>query len=151
MSVTISICDNVQHCTKHKLVRETKEDCLCLCEGKAEADCHYCAGSGEWIAKEYPFEFNVANRNAATLFAALGLEFDYCGQCDARIVLRALKSVDESMVLRDATSGKVEGGAFSGVQFYDGGISPEQASRYLSLLTEIANEAERRESQVCWS
>lgn len=151
MSVTITIVDNCEYCDENSLVRTEIEPCLCLHDGKPEADCHYCQGSGKWTEKIYPFEMNLANGNFATLWKALGLnklnDDMWGGSLDGRIILRALATLDRSRVLR-APSKLIEDGQPA---IYVGGIDHEQAERYISTLTQIANEATRRESHVCWN
>lgn len=144
MSVTISICNNIQYCERKHLVQKNMHECGCVCDGQPEPKCWICKGTGEWEETVYPFEVNVSNGNFIALWKAIGLRIDcsdLSGRMDGRVMLRALKSIDVKSMVREPV---VDG------NHMDFGISSDQADRYIETLTKISMEAERRESDVCW-
>jgi len=138
MSITITIDNNRPYCLDRDLQTYTTFDCDC--EGE-NPDCPYCKGTGRESFEQLPFELNLANANFRTLANALGLDDDDYGETDGRVLLKALQRTPTELVLRET----VESG-----NSYFAGIQGEQASRYFTALTEIANEAIRREEKVIW-
>lgn len=150
MTVTITILRNGCYCEEHGLVQVDRYPCFaCTNLDPAcppDADCPVCEGTGQEAFRSYPFELNVANRNFATLWSALGLDADYCGRMDSRQLQAALRAADAALILRDTVVETSPARA----TFIDQGISPDQARRYLEALAEIASEAERREEPIVW-
>ena len=142
MSITVTINGNYDYCDAHQLTVKQEEECLCVHHEATEASCPFCKGSGVYVDVLYPFEMNLANRNFATLWNSLGLEFDYTGSIDARLVRDALSRLPQDLLLR---STRREGNCI------DFGISEAQASSYVSRLQDICDEAERREELITWS
>ena len=154
MTVTLRITD----CYTDTLPLLEKVDCLCCFTYNDDGDeirkdpepgCPYCDGHGFEVEKVWPFELNLANRNARTLLSALGLEPGEGpdGEVSADELLAAINSVDPALILRDETVEKVSGGP----TIIDCGITLEQAARYTSALRGIAAEAIERGKTVCWS
>lgn len=150
MTITITVANNMEYCREHGLIRTTEEECVCNQQTRAE--CHFCQGSGLWQEKIFPHELNLANANFATLWNALGLQSEPCGEIDARIVTAAIKTLDERLLLRATTyhTGLDEDDQPAGARMYSFGIDQNQASRYLRTLAAIAGEAEQREELIIW-
>jgi hypothetical protein len=153
MSVTITITDN----HLDSAPRLDKVDCLCSFTYNESGDeirkdpepsCPYCDGVGFEVERVWPYEMNVANRNARTLFAALGLEAGEHleGEISGAKMLKAVNAADHALMLRHETIEKVE----NGPTIIDSGISLEQAVRYTSALRGIAARAIMRGKSVCW-
>jgi len=147
MSVTIAIVGNHDYCETNGLSRKFNEDCACFYEGVADPNCPFCAGKGAVQMTEYPFELNICSDNFKTLWNSLALPFDWCGSIDSRLVLSALRCFDEALVERSTE----QSGGNGKCLWFDAGISPERAKRYIDSLTVIANEANRREELICWN
>lgn len=129
------------------LIEKDAVECICVYDDdQPQPDCHFCKGSGTTIFERYPFELDLSNSNASTLLSALGLAFDYCGDIDGRTLLAAIDRTPVSLIQRQTT----EGTGANGCQWINCGIREEQATRYLTILREIAEEAVRREERVCW-
>lgn len=93
------------------------------------------------------FELNLANGNFATLDAALGaFDGEYCGTVDPRCLLKALQSFDLHLAVRAEQRGYVDGS----LRYVCCALPLERVEQYTKVLTEIANEAERREEKVVW-
>ncbi len=90
-------------------------------------------------------ELNITNRNFATLWAALGLDHQWTGQIDARLVAQRCQSTPPELVMRESRMDNSHC-----VCVYDCGISYEQASRYLARLGLLARVAARREEPLVW-
>lgn len=155
MTITVSIANNLEYCRQNNLIQIRSEPCLCA--DNPTPGCHYCTMTsdptpGVWVEEIYPFELNMANANFSTLWNSLGLDFDYCGQIDARIVLRALESMDSDLPLRAAVhdTGVDEDGRRVGPEIIKCAIGRLQVVRYVIELSKICEEAERREELVCW-
>jgi hypothetical protein len=88
----------------------------------------------------FPFELNVAETNFETLWNVLSLD-PTAVSLDPRRILKALKKTTLSLMIR--------GGVKQGNTVYCG-ISPAQAARYKVKLTEMCEEAARREEKVIW-
>lgn len=140
MSVTIAPTNNLEFCESNNLVKVETEDCLCV-GGPENKQCHYCGGTKIWESKIYPFEMNVANGNFSTIWAALGLEFDYCGEIDATILSNAIKCTEIDLIRR---ANYVDG------NYYCFGIDTKRANYYLDTLKNICSEAIRRNTSVSW-
>jgi len=140
MSVTISIEDNCNYCREHNLVQIEEYECSCV-QFPREGECFMCHGTGKETFEVYPFDMNLANGNFHMLWNALALPFDYSGCIDARIVRDALKGFDIALLIRDT----IQDG-----NVINCGVDEERAVRYIARLTEIVDEAERRERKVCW-
>jgi hypothetical protein len=146
MSVTITISNNEEYCRQNNLISQRCYDCQrCEFDGHNE-NCSECGGKGKVCFDELPFEMNTSNSNFSTLWHSLGLDFDYSGAIDARIVLRALTSSDPALLLRETT----EETGDKGCRLFSFGIHEEQADRYRTTLQQIATEAMKREEQIVW-
>lgn len=165
MSITITIANNRGYVQENAPDSISRERYTCQCvgygfEGGAIADCHDCEGTGVVTFTNYPFEMNLANVNCSTLFNALGLDFDYCGEIDPRNILKAINRTPLALIVRDDRQEPIglvdciKSGAkdsAKGCQVYYGGITKDQAASYQTRLAAIALEAERREDKITWS
>lgn len=151
MSVTITIASNIEYCTKNNLVTFEEYDCQHCSYYDATPECFECGGnasghSGKVRFNIYPFEMNLANGNASTFLSALGIDFDYCGEMDARVIISALKSYDPALCVRSAVDEQNPNEA----RMINCGISFEHAESYSQRLFAIAIEAEKREEKIVW-
>lgn len=96
-------------------------------------------------SRKFPFEFNLANGNFASLWRSLGLTLreDVWGHIDGRTLLGVLEVPVEKLLSQDSQYDGDQGGTV-----IDFGISRSQAERYLQLLRSLADEASRREEPV---
>jgi hypothetical protein len=108
--------------------------------------CLECEGTGQLEIRELPFELNIANGNFCTLWNALGLDSEPCGEIPAGEVLLALESLEHELLERSET---VQRGR-RGCRVIDCGIGPQQAQRYIAALTAIAREADNRIEPIVW-
>lgn len=145
MSISIFPVGNFEFCETNNLVEIIKEDCLC--DETNKSSCHYCNGAGIYSTKIYPCEMNISNGNFATLWNALGLDFDYCGEICPKKILEVLKTFDEKLLLRANYVSSNDNGDCNFVSF---GIDMEQALRYIRGLKEIAMHAISRGVNICW-
>jgi len=115
-----------------------------------EYECYYCDGqkcdrckqTGKDIFRSSKWSMNLSNGNFSTFASALGLPVNACGGTwDARIVLKALKSLNPELSVRTAHQ---EG------NMIDCGIDIDYVTRRVETLLMIALEAARREELVCW-
>jgi hypothetical protein len=95
----------------------------------------------KFTEKNYPFEMNMANGNFHTVMSALGLDMDYVGSMDARILYNALKKTHPEMFERITRQDGI-------VTFC--GIGINQAESYHYRLYEICEEAIKREEKLVW-
>jgi len=151
MSITIMINDNQKYIDNNspELIHTQTFDCQCVDfseDGKPVSSCFECKGKGTISFTNYPFEMNLANGNFRTLWNSLGLNFDYCGEIDPRTILKAINRTPVSLVERQTTEDNEEGK----VHIIHCGIDTEQAGWYFTTLTEICEEAEKREEKVYW-
>ncbi len=145
MSITFSIQDNAAYCEANNLIETVRYDCQCKHEGGIDPACPECEGTGKVSFDNYPFQMNLANRNARTLWNALGLDFDYCGEIDPTVLLHAINSTESALVVRSGVDRQDRG-----VRFIDGGISTEQAENYLTRFKVLAEEGIRRGKVIVW-
>lgn len=145
MSITIFPVGNFEFCETNNLVDIIKEDCLCVSDTRN--NCHYCNGSGEYSTEIYPCEMNISNGNFKTLWNALGLDFDYCGEICPKKILDSLRILDENLLLRANFVLSNDSGDANFISF---GIDKEQALRYTKRLREIAMHAISRGVNICW-
>lgn len=139
MTMCVTVSHNLQYCDEHNLIRVMQDSCQCV-DFPEMTDCYVCEGTKVISWKELPFEINIADGNFHMLWNSLGL--DPKGKpIDGRILLDALKIYDPDLGIR-ATE---EDG-----NFIHCGTTPAQIARYMETLTEIANEAIRREQPVIW-
>jgi hypothetical protein len=109
----------------------------------------------EFVSSKY--NLNVANANFHTIWCALGFDLpsngDYCGTMHPMKMLKALKSVSPDLMTRSHVGENPLKDIFINCeqQVYWGGVDLERAKRYIERLTEIANEALRREEMIVWS
>lgn len=129
MSVTITIANNEAYVRKHHPER--------ILVDVYPAD----EQSPEMKFERLPYEMNLANGNFSTVFSALGLDVDYCGHLDGRVLRDALRKTPLELLFRATV---VDGN----VTYC--GIGQEQAAGYFTGLLEIAEEAVRREENVVW-
>ena len=151
MSITIMIENNEKYIDNNapELIETETYDCQCVDfseDGKPVSTCYECKGKGIISFTHYPFELNVANANFSTLWNSLGLEHDYCGEIDPRVVLKAINRTPVALIERQITEDNEEGK----VHIINCGIHTKQAQRYITALTEICEEAEKREEKVYW-
>lgn len=102
------------------------------------------------------FNLNVANANFHTLWNALGFDLldngDYCGKMHPLHMLKALARVNPELITRDGIGENPLKDVFKECKnVYWGGIDLDRAKFYIQRLTEIANEALRREEMIVWS
>jgi len=98
------------------------------------------------------YNMNVANANFLTIWSALGFEVIYEGEMHPLCLLKALNRVPPELVTRDGIGENPLKDIFAGCKnVYWGGIDLDRAKRYIERLTEIANEALRREEMIVWS
>jgi len=105
------------------------------------------------------YNMNVANANFHTIWSALGFDTpengDYCGKMHPLKMLTALKSVSPDLMTRSHIGENPLKDIFIDANMpnliYWGGVDKERAKRYIERLTEIANEALRREEMIVWS
>ena len=145
MSVTITIKNNRKYCQEKLMVVKTQLPCQCAgyengMRTTGDENCEECKGEGFTMMDVYPFELNLANANFETLWRVLGLD-QTAPMLDPRRILKALKKTSLSKIIK--------GGVRDGNTIYCG-ISPEQAARYKVKLTELCEEASRREEKVIW-
>lgn len=145
MSITISVSNNFEFCRKNNLVEIIKEECFCT--KNERNNCYYCKGSGEWTEEKFPCEMNISNGNFSTLWAALGLEHDYCGEICPNEIIKALRIFDENLLLRaNYVSSNNEGD----MNFISFGIDKERALSYIQRLKDIAIHAISRGENITW-
>lgn len=142
MTVTISIEDNVDFCVAHDLVEVEENECTCLKLDFPDPDCPFCQGTGTECYKSYPFEMNLANANFSTLWHALGLDFDYCGQLDPEVLLEAVNCTEAALVER--CDRHIDQHIISL------GIPRERAESYLVDILSMAYEAIQRKKNITW-
>ena len=145
MSVTITIKNNRARCQENGMAVKTQVPCKCIgyengLRSTGDADCKKCGGDGFYPMDVYPFELNMSAANFETLWRVLGLD-QSAAMIDPRRLLKALKKTSLSTIIK--------GGAKDGNTIYRG-VSPEQATRFKVKLTEIINEASRREENIIW-
>lgn len=144
MSIIITIKNNRDYCREKDMAANTRVPCQCTNEnGTAPAaglTCQHCEGQGYTELEVFPFELNVAETNFETLWNVLSLDPTAVG-LDPRRILKALRKTTLSLMIR--------GGVKQGNTVYCG-ISPAQAARYKVKLTEMCEEAARREEKVIW-
>lgn len=146
MSVTISIGGNRDYCIQNNLIQYDEYPCICAWnDNEADPACPDCKGTGIERFEVLPFELNVANGNFHMLWSALGLECDYCGSMHPHLIATILRSFDPELLRR---ADRVE--QDNGPMVVHCGTTPEQVQRYIETLTEIVNEAERREELIIW-
>lgn len=145
MSITITINDNHNYCQEHDLGQTETYECQCVDLGEMDR-CPICSGSGTETFTHYPYDMNIANGNFSMLWNALGLEFDWCGNIDGRQILDILKTFDNALLCRQTNIERKENGPV----IVACGVDVEGATRYISRLREIAEEAVRREQPICW-
>lgn len=145
MSVTIFPVGNFEFCETNNLVEITREDCLC--DETNKSSCRYCHGKGYWEEKIYPCEMNISNGNFKTLWNALGLEHDYCGEICPKKILEVLKTFDDNLLLRANYVSSNDDGDCNFVSF---GIDKDRAMSYTSRLKHIAIHAISRGVLVNW-
>ncbi len=147
MSITITISGNREYCRANGLVGETRYDCqTCEFDGRKD-DCRECAGKGYVAFEDLPFEMNITNSNFRTLWHALGLDFDWDGAIDGPTLVAAISQMGPDMLTKPSYT---EGGETS-ARIVHFGTDIERATRYLTNLLKIANEAARREEKVIWA
>jgi hypothetical protein len=151
MSVTITISGNREFCEANNLGSFTEYDCQrCEWAGKVDPECPECkpyGGNGKVRFKHLPFEMNVANGNFHMLWNALGLEPEYCGGMDGRKIQATLRTFDSRLLVRETRDVPA---TESSVRVIFCGVDADRAASYVSRLSEIADEAARREEQVVW-
>lgn len=137
MSITFTIQDNREYCLENDLARTDWLDCNCDKNPK----CYECGGLGKFKIETLPFELNIANGNFDSFMRGWRCGLENCGSMDGRKLLWLLDQVQQERCTRAASQRD---------RYIDFGLSDEQVSRYLGVLSEIANEAIRRESPVVW-
>ena len=147
MTVTITINNNMRHCDKDLSFECRVEDCCCLEDGGPITGCPFCDGSGEVRWREYPNELNMANGNFSTIWNALGLDFDYFGEIEPDVLIKAIDDSDINLAIKDSDIEVVK----NGPTIITFGIGLAQALRYHTLMREIATEAKDRGESVVWS
>lgn len=146
MSISIEIAGNREYCKACGLIGETRYDCqTCDFDGK-RSDCRECQGKGYVAFEVLPFEMNVCNGNFRTLWNALALPYDHCGEVSADAVLDALRGWDADLCVR--AEDRIDNP--HGASLISFGVSQEQAQSYEYRLLEIAKEAKRRGESIGW-
>jgi hypothetical protein len=145
MSVIITIKGNREYCREKRSVTLTQIPCQCpgYENGLRTAEksaCEHCGGQGYIEQEIFPYELNIANANFETLWSVLNLD-PAAALLNPYRILKALRKTTLSLMVR--------GGVKQGNTSYCG-ISPEQASRYKVKLTELCEEASRREENIIW-
>lgn len=136
MSITITIQDGEEYVRKH--VPE-----LIQVEHHPAQD-----GYPEETFEYLPFEANISNGNFCTIWNALGLQWDHCGEVDGQVLLDAVLKTGPEFLVRCL---RTEGGNNGGCMIIHVGIDYERALRYLKTLKEIATEAiNRGNKKVYW-
>ncbi len=136
MSVTLTIAND----TDQSIVE--RYDCQCAWDGSApRSDCLDCHGKGEVVFTSSRWQINMANGNFHTIFSALGLSTECCGDIDPRTLAKAIKAYIPGLAVRATVQ---EGNMISC------GLDDDQVSRRLDVLLEIAEEAARREERIIW-
>lgn len=148
MSITITIRDNREYVTVNCPDRIDVEtyDCQCDFDGNPNKNCCDCGGTGVVQFRNYPWEMNLANGSFTTLWSALGMDADWCGEIDARVLLHRLRTTDPSLAERADEIQRQEGSA----TFISFGIDGDRTARYFAMLETICREAERREQPILW-
>lgn len=146
VSITIFPVGNFEFCETNNLVEIIKEDCLC--SPTTARECHYCNGAGIYSSKNYPCEMNISNGNFATLWNALGLEHDYCGEICPKKIIEVLKTFDEKLLLR--ANYVLSNDNECCPIFYSFGIDNDRAMSYINRLKDIAMHAISRGVLICW-
>jgi hypothetical protein len=144
MSVTISIQNNIEHCTRNNTVKY--EDYECLSCGGLPGGCDACGGKGTEKYPVYPHELNLANGNFARLWQSIGLEPEPYGHMSADELIAALRNWNLSQHERKEEVIREPGRA----TIIMCGLTPDQAFRHVTTLLEIAIEAQRRGEIVYW-
>ena len=85
---------------------------------------------------------NLNGRNFATLWSALGLPADWCGELQPHAILESLKTLEPALVQRRKTTEGI---------WSEYGIEHQQIQRYIRKLTKICDIAEKEETKVVWS
>jgi len=145
MSINITIKNNHKHCLEMGMAAKTQVPCQCAgydngMRTLGDPDCPECGGDGFYAMDVFPFELNMASTNFENLWKLLGLDVTAVG-LDPRRLLKALKITNLDTLVRGVRKYKNE---------YFGGVSMEQAVRYKVKLTEMAEEASRREEPIVW-
>lgn len=133
MSITITIRNNTKFCDERGLF-----DVLP-------------AGDGFPETRQYPYEFNCANMNFSTLWSALGLKVEYCGEMDPRVLLEIIVKTSSDLIVREtfkSSNSKNTFGIAKKAIIY--GIHEKQARCYLDNLIVICGEAIRRNERITW-
>jgi hypothetical protein len=136
MSVTVHIANDTD-----KSVVERYDCQRCSYDGKVSPDCPECQGKGEVVFTSSQWALNMANCNFATIFSALGLYTDCCGEVDPRVLLKAIDAYVPGLAVRETV---VAGNMISC------GLDEAAVSYRFSGLRKIAEEAARREEKVFW-
>ena len=129
MSVTITISGNETYCHKHNLVEYEEFE-----------------GTKSPL---YPYQLNISNSNFSTFANAIGLvdqEDDmWTGEIYPQKLKRLIACFDPQLAVREQNDDDDNGS-----RFIDCGLPEEKVDRYLTLLTIMAEEAERREEKIVW-
>lgn len=126
MSITITICHNVEHCKEHKLGSKQHDECMCVGgpDDLPNINCSFCHGIGVLVSVDIPFEFNLANFNFGRIWNALHLECDECGEITPHKILKHM-------------------------EIYDPCLSESDLRRY-DAINSICQEAMKRGEMVTW-
>jgi hypothetical protein len=148
MSVDITIRGNYDFCRTYGLSKMKWDPCFCSDDGtsqSADPICPFCKGRGGSYRESFPFVLNLANANFRTLWSALGIdpnEEELTGSIDARNLLKALARFAPERAVRATRS------TSSAVYC---GLSWPAVEMRISAISEIADEAARREEPVTWA
>lgn len=148
MTTTITIENNMSYVDKNCPERIVPDDATCQClDGDTPySECHVCNGTGvdpllNNSPGNYPFELNVCNSNFQLLMSALAIDVKLEGKIYPIKILKALRTLNsELLVSSDTNTGN----------FISFGVDKLRADYYIKKLSEIADEAARREELIVW-
>jgi len=148
--ITISIANNEDHAEELGLVSSETHPCVCTYAlGTPDALCACCDGTGEVTLELYPYEYNLSAGAFSTLWHSLGFAYRDSGTIDPRTLLQRIRSTPAELLTKPAREEVVysEGDPHT-MRF--AAVTVARAEQYLEELTDIAEEAEKREDPVVW-
>ena len=153
MSVTITISGNREYFEANGGIPMVEYDCqTCEFEGPDPAcvECLPYGGKGKVRLEALPFNGNICSSNLYRIWALLGLDpetdGDCYGQIDGADLLERLKKADPMRLVQET----VEATGSGGCHVVYCGTDEDAARNYIRFLTEMAEEAIRRDKLIWW-